>query len=410
MIVMKSRNNRMNLAVIVALFLLLHFSGITSAEAPEYSNWTEISAQADFGPRYDFGTAVFNNQLWVIGGHIQDGYLWGCPENSTCDTNDVWASPDGENWTEITDNASFSPRSGPGTAVFRDRLWVIGGFGKNDIWSSPDGKNWTLVTENAGFSPRGDAGILVFQDRLWVISGGNIYDLKNDVWSSPDGKNWSEVTGNAGFSPRYGRGVAVFDDRLWIIGGAGDSGYTDNATGYTYISEGGSNDVWSSSDGKNWTLVTADAPFKKIEFTSVTVFGDRLWIVGGGVWETMPMVPRFVLPHAFNKVWSSADGRNWTIETEDAGFSPRFLHGVSTFRNGIWVLGGTDNNQISGDIWHLQSLHTLNQSTIIATSSPGNSNPPVSPGPTPKAGSSALRSIGAVVMFLGLWICLIKRH
>nr|WP_319375087.1 hypothetical protein [uncultured Methanoregula sp.] len=245
-------------------------------------------------------------------------------------------------------------------AVFKDKLWVIGGGTwddlKNDVWSSSDGSNWTKVTGNASFSARRDMGVIVYNNRLWVIGGGSFGNLKGDVWSSPDGSNWTRVTDNAAFGPRYGKGVAVLNNRLWLIGGTGDSDYTDLATGYTYLDEGGSEDVWSSEDGKTWNLVTSEAPFGRLELTSVATFDHKLWIVGGGLWQTMLQRTKKTYPYAYNEVWSSPDGKNWTLETGDAGFSPRFLHGTVPFNNGLVVLGGTENYQLSNDVWYMPSL------------------------------------------------------
>nr|WP_320161582.1 hypothetical protein [uncultured Methanoregula sp.] len=390
-------------------------TGVACAETPAYGNWTEITASAGFSPRYDYGTVAFNDQLWIIGGHIQNAFLWGCSGNSTCDMNDVWSSADGKNWTLVTDNAGFSPRSGSGVAVFNNRLWVIGGGtfdnSKNDVWSSADGKNWTLVTDNASFSPRSGSGVAVFDNRLWVIGGGTFDNLKNDVWSSADGKNWTEITDSAGFSPRYGKGVAVFDNQLWIIGGVGDSEYTDPATGYTYISEGGSKDVWSSADGKNWTLVNSGAPFKNIEFIPVTVFDNKLWIIGGGVWETMMMQTKYVVPHAGSEVWSSPDGNNWTLETGDAGFSPRFLHGTVPFNNGLVVLGGTNNYVLSNDVWYMPSLRPeqTHVPELYPTAVP-TIEPVVPKTTTTKAGSAPLMVCIGLCIAAGVYLDLARRN
>jgi len=267
-----------------------------------------------------------------------------------------------------------------GVAVFNNRLWVIGGGGangtlKNDVWSSADGMNWSLITPSADFSPRRDMGIAVFNNQLWVIGGDAEGSLKNDVWSSPDGYNWTQVAANAEFSPRYGKGVATFDHKIWMIGGVSDSEYT-GPTGYTYGSEGGSQDVWSSIDGKTWVLDNASEPFSSQEFTPVTVFDNKVWILGGGLWETATMVTRNPPPHAFNKVWSSTDGANWSLENGSAGFSPRFLNGVTVFRNGIWVIGGTDNDQIYGDVWYMPAN---NSATSTASPIPTSTLPPQSP-------------------------------
>ncbi|MBT9190589.1 Kelch repeat-containing protein, partial [Zobellia russellii] len=60
--------------------------------------------------------------------------------------NDVWYSNDGLTWTEATSAPPFSGRSGHTTAVFDNKLWVIGGYDgtyKNDVWYSNDGLTWT---------------------------------------------------------------------------------------------------------------------------------------------------------------------------------------------------------------------------------------------------------------------------
>ena len=39
--------------------------------------------------------------------------------------------------------------------------------------------------------------------------------------------------------------------------------------------------MWSSSDGKNWTLVTAHAPWRPRMFLSAVSFRDAIYIIGG---------------------------------------------------------------------------------------------------------------------------------
>jgi hypothetical protein len=62
-------------------------------------------------------------------------------------------------WTQITDNAPFAARDGAGALVFKDRMWLLGGWNPNDkahfpricnneVWSSTNGSDWTLVKAN----------------------------------------------------------------------------------------------------------------------------------------------------------------------------------------------------------------------------------------------------------------------
>ena len=145
----------------------------------------------------------------------------------------------------------------------------------------------------------------------------------------------------------------------------------------------GTNEIWSSSDGKNWTLVNSNASFRVMEYIPVTVFNDRLWIVGGGndpwVQQTKDMGAHPEKYFYFNSVWSSADGNNWKLETEHAGFSPRYGMGVVTFQNKIWVLGGVGAFNNAVDVWYMLLLTPGPISTMVMPSAvPSTSNLSVS--------------------------------
>ena len=104
----------------------------------------------------------------------------------------------------------------------------------------------------------------------------------------------------------------------------------------------------------------------------MTVFNDRLWIVGGGndpwVQQTKDMGAHPEKYFYFNSVWSSADGNNWTLETEHAGFSPRYGMGVVTFQNKIWVLGGVGGFNNPDDVWYMPLLTPGPTSTTVTPS------------------------------------------
>jgi len=91
------RLSPMNLTIPCLIVFCCFLTGIVCAESPVYGNWTEITSNANFSLRYDFGAATFNDRLWVIGGHILEGYMWMCHSNSSYEKNDVWSSPDGYN-------------------------------------------------------------------------------------------------------------------------------------------------------------------------------------------------------------------------------------------------------------------------------------------------------------------------
>lgn len=78
--------------------------------------------------------------------------------------------------------------------------------------------------------------------------------------------DWANVTQAASCSKRNGHSCVVFQDKIWLIGG------TDGAY---------KNDVWYSSNGKEWFYATSNAPWSARGYTHVLVYQNRLWIMGG---------------------------------------------------------------------------------------------------------------------------------
>ncbi|MFH1739425.1 MAG: putative Ig domain-containing protein, partial [bacterium] len=74
------------------------------------------------------------------------------------------------------------------SAVYKNRLWVFGGFRSepawnnfNDVWYSSNGADWHELTTETIWSPRHEVSAYVFNGRLWVVAG-NSWPLTNDVW------------------------------------------------------------------------------------------------------------------------------------------------------------------------------------------------------------------------------------
>ena len=112
-------------------------------------------------------------------------------------TNDVWFSEDGVNWTRATKSAEWLPRMWFSTVVYRDRMWVIGGWSEEngnfgDVWHSKDGKTWTELKSDVIWSPRHEHSAFVFRDKLWVAAGAAMpdYKLSSEVWSLAVPPDW----------------------------------------------------------------------------------------------------------------------------------------------------------------------------------------------------------------------------
>ncbi|TVQ02594.1 MAG: galactose oxidase [Planctomycetaceae bacterium] len=185
-------------------------------------SWDRVAEAADWTPRLAGAAVAFQNRIWVLGG--TENYYFG-DENSL--KNDVWSSPDGKNWDLATAAAPWSPRAYHQGVVLGDRIYVMGGgnyvpehHAKNDVWSSADGVQWRQETAAAPWSPRLWFSAAVYRDRIWVLGGwseatGNV----GDVWHSDNGKDWQRLESKSIWKARHEHSVFVFQDKLWIAGG-----------------------------------------------------------------------------------------------------------------------------------------------------------------------------------------------
>ena len=102
--------------------------------------------------------------------------------------NDVWSSEDGLRWTQATANASWPRRLWFSAAVYRGRMWVLGGWSRvpetnwGDAWFSSDGKEWIQLRSKVIWKARHEHSAFVFKDKLW-IAGGHAKPLSNEVRS-----------------------------------------------------------------------------------------------------------------------------------------------------------------------------------------------------------------------------------
>lgn len=178
--------------------------------------WTEVTNSAPFGWRNEHSSVVFDNKIWIIGGVEVD------KEEHTAEIhNDIWYSSDGKYWTKATDNADFQPRGNHESFVFDNKMWVIGGFGSEkylkDVWYSHNGVDWTLATENIGIPDISGYESIVYDEKIWLIGGTpDGGGVSGEIWYSSDGTNWENATP---FFGRVDHAVTVFQDKIWGVGG-----------------------------------------------------------------------------------------------------------------------------------------------------------------------------------------------
>ena len=196
------------------------------------------------------------------------------------------------------------------------------------------GGNYTLSLEASdSFSPPQrttvEVTVRIASNQIFALGGKTGSGELNDVWSSTEGKSWMLVTMSAAWSEREEHQAVWHNDRLYVMGGR---------KGNSYLS-----DVWSSVDGETWIPETGDADWPaRARFQAVSYRG-RLYMMGG---------VGSGIGNYFRDVWSSADGKSWVPETMNPAWSARAAHQVVLHNGLLYMMGG--GNGIEGqldDIW-----------------------------------------------------------
>ena len=300
-------------------------------------DWVKVTPQAKWQARDSSGEVVYKDRIWLFGGWF---------DSFQNPPRDVWSSTDGKEWTLVEAEAPWKYSDLPMTLTFADRMWFMGGWtngrlaghgATNEVWSSTDGKAWKRESR-AGWSPRIAAAVVEFKGRMWILGGTENYyfgdekSLKNDVWSSADGQDWTLETDAAGWPARAYHQAAVLNGKIYVFGGG------NYVPQYSAL-----NDVWSSTDGKRWEQVTEHADWSPRLWFSSAVYRDRIWVLGG--WSNHPS-------KNWGDVWSSRDGRQWEQLKSNVIWKERHEHSTYVFQDKLWIAGG-HAQPLSNEVWSL---------------------------------------------------------
>lgn len=341
-----------------AAWLLLASECMPAEETSQPAHeWEQITLNASFAPRDGAGALSFAGRMWLLGG-------WNPGQTHrkffplVCN-NEVWSSADGANWTLVKPNTfkdrSFDPTSDwegrhtAGYAVYRDRMWIIGGdcnqgHYQNDVWNSQDGRTWTLVNRDqpVPWGPRALHYTVVHDGKIWVIGGQTMpaFAKSNeafyrDLWNTEDGVTWQKVEPQEPCWSARGMigGSAVLGGRIWVLGGGTYETPTTPTRNFY-------NDVWSSADGVHWKQHVAAAPWHPRQYHDVAVWDNRLWVMEGYHQQGGNR----------NDVWHSADGESWQ-ELPATPWRPRHAASLFTHNDALWMVAG---NNMQSDVWRLR--------------------------------------------------------
>lgn len=215
----------------------------------------------------------------------------------------------------------FSPDAGGGPVLYSGSvgLTLAGGNSDNAIFQTADGVTWSQPSV-AAFPARNVAAGCAFGGKYWIAGGQVNGQPVNDVWSSTNGTDWTQATAAAPWRPRSNFTCLGFGGKLWVMGGL-DANLAPLG------------DIWNSTDGVNWTSVANPAPWSARSGAAVAEHQGSLYMFGGLLADQS----------VSDELWSSADGVTWQRKTSGPhGGSPPARQGAALFslKGKLYLFGG----------------------------------------------------------------------
>lgn len=317
---------------------LVACGGGNTIPAEPAGTWSKVQEPAPWGTRDAGATAMHNGALWMLGG-------WTYENGQARVLVDTWMSADGRDWQQVATPWSFGMY--PMAASFKQQLFYMGGLKNsrlpdeaigNEIWSSVDGISWALRTSRSAWEPRIGATLVEHAGALWILGGkvantGDPAAFRRDVWRSTDGVAWFLVTNEAPWAARAFHCAVSFQGRIWVIGGGDWDSRVARA------------DVWSSADGLNWQLHSTP-PWQGRIWHGCLADGERIWLIGGRLFDPIRTV---------DEIWTTLDGDSWTASAAPVRPGARHAAYLALRSDGLWVMGGSADGYLPSDVWHFSA-------------------------------------------------------
>jgi hypothetical protein len=187
------------------------------------SVWSLENEEVPAGMETSPGVCL-DGKLWLAGGSSGD------PRHCSNQIGYYEKEESGEGaWKKVEEKGGFTSRMGHGCVVFKDKIWILGGFGENgktlnDVWSF-DPKEGFKPHGPARWPPRCMFAAAVFGEKIWIYGGATapLADCLDDMWTSEDGEHWDpyETTPKDSGSPigdPIGCALAVVGKKLNLMG------------------------------------------------------------------------------------------------------------------------------------------------------------------------------------------------
>jgi hypothetical protein len=342
---------------------------------PQVLDWLQVNANGFGDPDAVEVSALstFNGQLYAGTSNSIDGAR-------------IFRSPDGVNWTPVTDPGfgithDIRPPAILDMMVFNGRIYASTGHGDGpgQIWRALDGVTWAPMTitgfsnpDTVDFTAFGEFNSFIYAGATNLISGAHIwrsFSGDNNTWVkvAPDVEQPfpSTITGFASFGgalyAAVGTGAPV---QIWRSTGGKwttviSDGFGNNLTtssgglveyaGYLYVGTGNTEQgaqLWRTNNGTSWEQAIepgfGDSNNQKVEM--VFVFEDQLYV---SVKNAITGI----------EVWRSPDGTFWEQVNQD-GFGDsqnagsNWSNATASFLGQLYL--GTSNVVDGGELWRLE--------------------------------------------------------
>ncbi len=224
-------------------------------------------------------------------------------------------------------------RNSEGTVLSNKVTFTVKGFsGWENVNSDNDSKDPSLS----------DAAVLEYDGDILIV-GGTAGNTKQDtIWrgkfeTTSSKWKWSALTNKMPHGISNHSAVKDENSNIFIIGGQLNSNTS-------------SNQVWKGTpenDDFTWTTENDDLEWTEDRWpgrwgANVVYHEGSMYLMGGA--DTTI---------AYNDVWKSANGRNWTNLTLAANWTTRRDAATVSYDGRLWLLGGLSNNtERVNDVWH----------------------------------------------------------
>jgi leucine-zipper-like transcriptional regulator 1 len=102
-------------------------------------------------------------------------------------------------------------------------------------------------------------------------------------------------------------------------------------------------DITDTTPGRKWIQTTSNGPFQTVGGFSSAEYKGEYWVVGGGDDEDTA-----------GDVWHTSDGITWNHSSTPATVPSRWQASSAVFNGVLWVIGGQtpSSNSLRNDVWY----------------------------------------------------------